>query len=68
MGSTPDRPIALAAFGRIVGVTEGAVRGATRTGRLERSLVIIRGRLKIGNLPLALQEWEANRDEAKARS
>jgi hypothetical protein len=61
------KPLALSAFARDRRVSEGAVRAATATGRLERSLVSVRGRWKIADLDLARQEWVQNVNENMIR-
>jgi hypothetical protein len=59
----------LRAVARQLGVAEGAVRKAIRTGRLERSVGRdANGRPVITDLALAEREWRENRDPAKVRA
>lgn len=58
-------PLSVPAFARRVGVDEAAVRKAIRTGRLERCLRRLKGRLVIADVDLADQEWRTNRDPTR---
>jgi len=53
-------PMAVSAFAELVGVTPRAVRKAIQSGRLDRSIVLVKGKSKIANIDLARAEWNAN--------
>ena len=58
----PMKPTSIRALARKLGVSHQAVSAAVKRGRIERSVAYIKGRPVIVNVPLALQEWERNRD------
>jgi hypothetical protein len=57
--STP-KPLSLRAYARRRDVSHEAVRRAIESGRLERSVVLVKGEPKITDPELADHEWEAN--------
>jgi len=54
------RPIAASSYARHRGVSPEAVRKAIESGRLDQSIVIIRGKPKVRDIELADREWAAN--------
>lgn len=57
MESTTSKPISLLAYAKRRGVSAEAVRKAIDAGRLERSVVVVRGKPKIADADLADREW-----------
>jgi phage terminase Nu1 subunit (DNA packaging protein) len=64
-GASLSRPMAASTYARHRGVSPEAVRKAVESGRLERSIVIVRGKPKIIDVDLADREWEANTRAAR---
>jgi hypothetical protein len=65
---TPAAELSVNAFAAHLGVRPGVVRKGISTGRLERSLgQNAHGQTVITDLPLAEEEWRANRTGAKRK-
>ncbi|MCP4448295.1 MAG: hypothetical protein GY811_23590 [Myxococcales bacterium] len=52
--------MSVAAFARLAGVDRKSVTRAIKSGRLDKSIVLIEGKPKISDPELARREWKAN--------
>lgn len=64
-GNAKPRPMSLLAYAKRRGLSAEAVCKAVRSGRLERSIVVVRGKPKIADPELADREWENNTRTAR---
>lgn len=61
-------PKSLRTYAKARGISHEAVRQAIKSGRLKKSVVMVKGEPKIGDEALADQEWAANTDQSKPRN
>lgn len=55
------KPVSLTAFGRMIGITEGAVRKAIKSGRIPQdALTTVNGKTKIADVGMAATAWATN--------
>ena len=57
MNSSKKPPLSLRAYARRRGVSDEAVRKAIQSNRLEKSIVVVNGKPKVGDPELADKEW-----------
>lgn len=60
--------VSLRTYAKRRGISHEAVRQAIKTGRLKKSVVMVKGEPKIADEALADKEWAANTDQSKPRN